>query len=73
VTRTEVPLFHPRQQVWNEHFAWSANATEIVGLTRTGRATVDALRLNRDALVNLRRVLFAIQEHPPADREPDHH
>jgi hypothetical protein len=69
VTRAEVPLFHPRQQPWNDHFGWSADGTLVLGLTPTGRATVEALRLNRDALANLRRVLFAAQEHPPADPE----
>jgi hypothetical protein len=34
-----------------------------------GRATVEALRLNREGLVNLRRILYAAGEHPPA--EPD--
>ena len=40
VTETEAPLFHPRQQEWAEHFAWSADTTQIVGITATGRATV---------------------------------
>ncbi len=60
-----VALFHPRSQRWSEHFAWSPDAAMIVGLTPTGRATVEALRLNREGLVNLRRVLFTAGEHPP--------
>jgi hypothetical protein len=55
--------------MWSDHFGWSADGTLVLGLTPTGRATVEALRLNRDALTNLRRVLFAAQEHPPADPE----
>ena len=39
----------------------------IVGRTAAGRATVDALHLNRPELVNLRRVLSIIGEHPPPD------
>lgn len=35
--------------------------------TLIGRATVDALCLNRQALVNLRRVLVAAGEHPPQE------
>ena len=31
----------------------------------TGRATVDALHLNRPQLLNLRRLLHAADEHPP--------
>ncbi|HXF41440.1 MAG TPA: HNH endonuclease signature motif containing protein [Blastocatellia bacterium] len=58
------PLFHPREQEWEAHFAWSDDFTIIVGLTPTGRATVIALQLNRIGVVNLRRVLYAIGEHP---------
>jgi len=57
VTETEVPLFDPRQDLWQEHFAWSADFTRVVGLSEVGRATVDRLKLNRPGLVNLRRVL----------------
>ena len=66
-----VPLFHPRRQRWRDHFAWSEDATLILGLTPTGRATIEALRLNRDGLVNLRRVLQSVGEHPPAEPDPD--
>src|SRR5262245_1280506 len=44
------PLFHPRQQRWGEHFRWSEDFTEIIGLTPVGRATVAALHLNRSGL-----------------------
>lgn len=64
-TQASVPLFHPRQQLWQEHFAWSEDSLRIIGLTPTGRATVAALRLNRTSLLNLRRALIAINAHPP--------
>jgi hypothetical protein len=70
VTGAEVSLFHPRREAWSEHFGWSADGTLVLGLTPIGRAAVEALQLNREALANLRRVLFAAQEHPPADPEP---
>lgn len=38
------PLFHPRQQKWEEHFAW--NGLRIIGLTAVGRTTVRVLDLN---------------------------
>jgi HNH endonuclease len=65
VTGTAVALFHPRLQKWRDHFIWSHDFTLVLGLTSTGRATVEALRLNREGLVNLRRALFQIGEHPP--------
>ncbi len=61
----EVPLFHPRQQRWAAHFAWSPDTTEIIGITAAGRATVVRLRLNRPGLVNLRAALRHFGVHPP--------
>ncbi len=65
VSGVSVPLFQPRRHRWADHFAWSDDATSILGLTRIGRATAEALQLNREALVNLRRVLVEAGEHPP--------
>ena len=62
-----MPLFHPRRQRWREHFAWTPDGATVVGLSPTGRATVEMLRLNREGLVNLRRVLFAAGAHPPPE------
>lgn len=64
-----VSLYHPRNQKWSEHFRWSDDFTLIIGLTPTGRATVGALHLNRDGLINLRQVLYAMGQHPPLDNE----
>lgn len=61
----EVPLFHPRLHRWEEHFAWNREYTHVVGVTHIGRATVAALRLNRPGIVNLRRALRSLGEHPP--------
>lgn len=58
-------LFHPRYELWETHFAWSSDQTIIVGLTATGRATVDALQMNRKAAVNMRLLLIRSNLHPP--------
>jgi hypothetical protein len=39
----------------------------VIGTTPTGRATVEELKLNRDGVVNLRRVLVVVQLHPPSE------
>jgi hypothetical protein len=65
ITHEVAQLYHPRQQRWSEHFAWNEDCTLIIGLTPTGRATVEKLDLNRAGLMNLRRLLFALGEHPP--------
>ncbi|MEG4426530.1 HNH endonuclease [Microcoleus sp. D3_18cC1] len=62
----EVPLFNPRLDTWNEHFIWSADGLSIVGLTTIGRATVTALVLNRERVINIRTADKAIGRHPPA-------
>ncbi len=41
-----VPLFNPRTQIWDEHFTYEG--AWILGLTPTGRATVDVLNINSD-------------------------
>jgi len=53
--------------LWSEHFRWSEDFSEIVGMTPTGRATVEMLKLNRRGLVNLRGVLYAMGKHPPLE------
>ena len=67
VSKELSPLYHPRHQRWHDHFGWSNDYTRVVGLTPTGRATVEALHLNRRSLINLRRVLTLIEEHPPME------
>jgi 5-methylcytosine-specific restriction endonuclease McrA len=62
-----VSLYHPRHQRWTDHFGWNEDFTLAIGLTPTGRATVERLQLNREGVVNLRRVLRTIGQHPPMD------
>ena len=65
ITDKEVRLFNPRTDNWKEHFTWAESFSVIVGLTPIGRATVEALNLNRIGSVNKRQVLFAFGKHPP--------
>jgi hypothetical protein len=64
-TQQEVPLYRPHDDDWSAHFAWNDDATQIVASSPTGRATVAALRMNRPALIRLRRMWIASGEHPP--------
>ncbi|MBI3914325.1 MAG: HNH endonuclease [Chloroflexi bacterium] len=64
-TRREVTLFHPRQQQWTEHFAWSDEGTHLNGITPIGRATVEALQMNRGAMIQLRHYWVTTRKHPP--------
>lgn len=71
-TGAEVSLFNPRQQIWSEHFIWSADALSIIGLTPTGRATSYRLDLNDERrnepfIQNARRQWRSAGLHPPKD------
>jgi hypothetical protein len=39
-------LFHPRQDLWHEHFRIDVESGAIIGATPIARATLDCLRMN---------------------------
>ena len=45
-TQTEVRLFHPRRDRWEEHFRMEPETASIQGMTAVGRATVMLLQMN---------------------------
>ena len=63
---SRVPLFSPRSQKWQEHFAWSGDGIRIIGLSAVGRATVAALQMNHPDMVGARQLWVAAGWHPPA-------
>jgi hypothetical protein len=67
LTSAMTPLFNPRHEEWDEHFDWADEGVIIVGLTPTGRATLAALKLNRESLVASRRLWVSLGLHPPKD------
>lgn len=62
-TSETVTIFNPRQQVWKEHFYW--RGFEVVGLTAVGRATINALKLNRAIILAIRAEEELFGRHPP--------
>ena len=56
-TRAIIPLYHPRQDRWHEHFQLS-DESEIKPLTAKGRVTVQLLQLNRRERVEERQLLM---------------
>ncbi len=58
-----VPIFNPRQQIWKEHFGWKG--VEVLGLTAVGRATINALSLNRPIMLAIRGEEAFFNRHPP--------
>jgi hypothetical protein len=49
-----VPLFHPRQDRWEEHFQILSESHEVAGRTPVGRATAERLRLNAPLMLKAR-------------------
>ncbi|MEN3942739.1 HNH endonuclease signature motif containing protein [Prosthecobacter sp. SYSU 5D2] len=51
-----VRLFHPRQDVWKDHFAWKE--AWLFGITNFARATIQVLNINAPEAVALRESLL---------------
>lgn len=72
-TKAVVPLFNPRQQIWSEHFLWSANGRTIIGVTPIGRATCNRLDMNDerypedDSIQSARGFWVQAGLHPPSE------
>lgn len=62
-TNDEVPIYNPRRQAWPEHFRW--DGVRVIGLTPTGRATVEALNMNRPIILAIRAEEVFFDRHPP--------
>jgi hypothetical protein len=65
VSQEQVPIFHPNYQQWRDHFRWETSGLIVVGITATGRATVELLRLNRPILLKARERWIKAGWHPP--------
>jgi len=64
-TGSDVQLFNPRLQKWQEHFRWSTDGLHVIGITSVGRATIDRLRMNRDKIIRSRQRWVEAGWHPP--------
>ena len=63
LTGNETLLFHPREQSWDEHFAWRGD--RVMGISTHGRASVDLLKMNRVLAVAIRKEERFHGRHPP--------
>lgn len=63
ITGKIVNIFNPRQQKWSDHFTW--NGVQIRGITATGRATIEALDMNRSTMLAIRFEEGLLGRHPP--------
>ena len=65
ISQNNARLYHPRNDLWANHFQWSDDDLHLVGITPIGRATIDLLKLNRVNAINLRKPLKMANLHPP--------
>jgi len=65
----EVPLFGPRADRWQDHFRW--HGVRILGLTPIGRATIEALHMNRSVILAIREEESLRGRHPASVREKE--
>jgi hypothetical protein len=63
-TGKQVPLFDPRRERWSDHFAFTKR-WKVRGRSPVGRATVEALGINRPAIVAIRTELALLERFPP--------
>ena len=70
-TDEEVPLFNPRTQAWQEHFALSDDRAHIIGITPVGRATLAALHFNDPDHINARQLWVTGGWYPPPRSSQD--
>ncbi len=57
-TKQLTRLYHPRTDLWDEHFAWVG--PELIEITAIGRTTIEVLRCNDDENIELRRILLKL-------------
>jgi hypothetical protein len=57
------PLFHPRRQIWSQHFQWQGYV--LVGKTPVGRATIAAFALNHPRRLRIRQAEERFGLFPP--------
>lgn len=59
-------LFNPNTQVWDEHFNWDEESIYLIGCTPTGRATIEALHINKvEFAITARHHWVKAGWHPP--------
>jgi hypothetical protein len=64
VTAEFVAMYHPRQLVWQEHFAFVPESCAVEGTTAVGRAMVAQLQMNNPMQLASRRWWMTLGLYP---------
>jgi HNH endonuclease len=63
-SNTEVRLFHPRFDRWENHFQADTKSGLIRGLTAIGRTTINSLGMNSQPQITARQLWFRLSLFP---------
>ncbi|MEP0812448.1 HNH endonuclease [Trichocoleus sp. ST-U2] len=61
---TEVRLFNPRQDQWDDHFQVDSDSGTLVGKTPIARVTIACLEINSQAQVTARQLWIRLSLFP---------
>lgn len=59
-SNTEISFFHPRLEQWDDNFHVDIASTMIVGITATGRTTIDYLEINSQPQMKARQLWISL-------------
>jgi len=59
----KIPLFRLRKQQWDPHFFWQGIL--LNGRAKTGRASVESLKMNRSLILAIHNEEVRFRCHPP--------
>ncbi|MEH2061803.1 MAG: hypothetical protein V7K50_05920 [Nostoc sp.] len=63
-SNTEVSFFHPRQDKWSEHFQVDNQSGKIIGITSSGKVTIEYLEMNSASQVVARQLWIRLSLFP---------
>ncbi len=56
----EIRFFHPRADVWSEHFEIDSNSARIMGISSVGCVTVECLEMNSTSQIAARQIWICL-------------
>jgi len=63
-SNSKVQFFHPRQNLWREHFQIDTEAGMVMGITAVGKVTAENLKMNSAAQVVARKLWIRLDLFP---------
>lgn len=61
---SDIRLFNPRKDIWNEHFWFNVETLEIEGLTEIGSGTINRLKMNNSKQIESRNIWVEFGVYP---------